>query len=155
MDTMENDYRNGIGALLAGLSAIAICVSSISDNMSNYSEPRELGKEEIAERNRDSVKDDINKIAVYQLFNGSPMDYQSFLEVTGIEGDLSSDFDGSPLWINVSAHEGIKYSAEDDGRVRIDIPQRKARSVLSKLNRYRDDYLGIKPLEKGVVGGFP
>ena len=95
------------------------------------------------------LKTKINKIAVYQTFNNKrTMSYGDFVKITGINHDLSSEFDSSPLWIEVTSDSACYSSKQSvyDGRVRIDMPHDLAVEALLKLD---------PPKKTDYIDGFP
>jgi hypothetical protein len=119
-------------------------------------------RQERVERANESLATRINERAVYGTFNGRVMDYKTFVEITGIPKEIPSRYENAPVWIEVSDLPGLRQNAntiEESTRVRIDLPDTLAMSVLSKLEEYKNKSYGITPLtdkdfENLPAGGY-
>src|SRR3989344_3641069 len=112
---MRSKILRGLGAL----AIIALPLTGCSQpDYDKYSSAYKMSDERVNE----SLADKINKIAVYSIFDKDRViNYQTFLDITGLKRELPESNDNSPLWIEVTPNGGVNQTVLN-GRVRLDIP---------------------------------
>ena len=133
-----------IGAGILGLA-------SLTSGCGELGKVDEINYYDNIERGAEFLEDKITDIVVYtRLGDRDGIDYKTFCEITGIEKnpDYSEEL---PVWVEITSLKGHGELLNGkpelyQGRVIFDIYYDRAGEVLSKLNKFRDDYRGIKPL---------